>query len=558
MSLNVPFKYAPVSAGILFHLIFSWSLITAILTLAPPVFSGDTETARNYLNTIAGTLSTILALCISLVMVAIQLTASKYSHRVLDFFIRLPYNASLLSFYMLTIFHSIYVLSKVRDLAHEPLPLWLDQEISADLFLLICCFLALLVYMYAIMKLLNPETIVRAIAREYMVAYRKGRYDEAVDKMEQIADIGKRCLSDRDAATAMLSVEYLAKMMHQTHMPTAESDSVLWYHRKIVHQWLGIASIAFKERETSISHAILDEFFSIGERYAETGSLKAAGMLLEAYEWIIMNNLLGEKQHSLIERVIEQTFHMTCEIVRREQGKEELHKFVLRSFRTLRRIGQQILKTEVFGHELVAKQIVSQMFGELLATIIEKNGPAYPKALIRELLHEYMKLARVLLMKTEAKEIVRITTWLRQEMLPHRMNRVRVYPFLYLYTLLVASALYLNRKEIVTLFIRAIGKYFPPDQAVLRELQEERMEIRSFFDFHEPERYISELYVLWKAYHHYAAAQREDCRPAYDLTASAIRNPKAWNELFDGNPVEGFLPRNDRSSAGSLEEDARI
>ncbi|GIM47513.1 hypothetical protein DNHGIG_30620 [Collibacillus ludicampi] len=541
MSFKANFKHAPVSAGIIFHLLFSWILIVAILVWAPPVFSGDTETARNYLNTIAGTLSTILALCISLVMVAIQLTASKYSHRVLDFFIRLPYNASLLSFYLLTIFHSIYVLSKVRDFAYDPLPFWLDQAMSADLFLLIFCFLALLVYMFAIMKLLNPETIVRAIAREYMVAYRHSRYDEAVDKMEQIADIGKRCLSDMDASTAIVSVEYLAQMMHQTRMPTAESDAVLWYHRKIVHLLLGIASIAFKERETSISSAILDEFFDIGERYAETGSLKAAGMILEAYEWIIMNNLIGEKQHSLIERVIEQTFQMTCEIVKREQGEEQLHKFVLRSFRTLRRIGQQILKTEVFGNELVAKQIVSKMFGELLATIIEKNGPAYPKTLIRELLHEYMKLSRLLLMKSEAKEIVRITTWLREEMLPHRENRMRVYPFLYLYTLLGASALYLNRKEMVTILIRAIGKYFPPDQTVLRELQEERMQVRAFFDFHEPERYLSELYVLWDAYHRYAAAHQEDDRKALDLSSSAIRNRKAWYDLFDGKPLEQFL-----------------
>jgi len=94
-----------------FHLFLSATIILLVFLFPPKVFSGDTDTARNYLNTIVSSLSTILALCISIILVAIQLTASNYTHRVLDFFVRLPYNASLFTFYLVTIMHSFFLMA---------------------------------------------------------------------------------------------------------------------------------------------------------------------------------------------------------------------------------------------------------------------------------------------------------------------------------------------------------------------------------------------------------------------------------------------------------------
>jgi uncharacterized membrane protein len=78
------------TSSFVFHLLFAM-LVTVLVFLHPPaIFSGDTDTARNYLNTIVSSLSTILALCISIILVAIQMTAANYTHRVLDFYVRLP------------------------------------------------------------------------------------------------------------------------------------------------------------------------------------------------------------------------------------------------------------------------------------------------------------------------------------------------------------------------------------------------------------------------------------------------------------------------------------
>lgn len=523
------------------HLAGSWLLIAAILLFTPPVFDGDAETARNYLNTIAQTLATIFTLSISIVMVAIQMTASKYSHRILDFYVRFPYNVSLFSFYLLTIFHAIYMLSKMRELENGLISKEMDKWISADLVLLIVCFLWLLIYMYAVMKLMKPKTIISKIEKEYLAAYNREAFREALDRIEQIADIGKRSINDMDTMTAIRCVKNIADMLHNTRLPTAGQDKVLWYHRRIVEQLQGLAGLSFSQRDTAVSGAILNEMLEMGRKYVGSGSLKAAGVIVEGYSQIVVNSLAGRQQLNMIAAVVRHIYEICCEVVRKSFDKEAVHKFVIGSFRHLQEIGRLVAKSELQGHSFVAQHIVSNAFGRLLAAIIEKDGPMFPHPLIYELFFEYVKLTKLLFLYGDNKDVLAITTWMREEMLPQKENPSCVRPYLFLFLLLASTALHLRRKPIVIILIRAVGKYFEPDGELLHHMIGHRLEIRHLYDYQEPERYLREVYLLWKGYHEYARQYPNGPRQALTVSPELLEKRSDWADLFDGLAPEKFL-----------------
>ncbi|MBL0388783.1 DUF2254 domain-containing protein [Tumebacillus sp. ITR2] len=530
--------HAP-AAKVIGHLLMSLLLMGFIFRFTPPFFGGDLDTARNYLATLASTLATILALSVSVIMVAIQLTASKYTHRVLDFFVRFPYNASLLAFYLGTIVHAIYLLSRIQDTPEDQPPTYIDQGMSADLLLLIACFFSLLIYLYNVIQLLKPETIVSGIQREYVSCYRSGDYLSALDKVEQICDIAKKAVSEMDAVTADHCVENIAEMMHLAKLPSQQADDVLWYHERIVGQLVGIASITFKERELVVSKRVLEELQEMGMRYAESGSLKAASTVLDAYALIVRNNLVGQQMMNMIQQSVESIFSITCHVVKNRPLCAETRQFVLQSFRNLGEIGKLVLKSESYGHSFVAKCIVSHAFGQLLSTLISNNG-IERMGLVKALLFEYMKLTRRLILKSEIGDIVQITTWLRKEMIPYRSEPDRVYPYLYLYMLLTSSSLYLRRTDVVMLFVRAVGKYFAPDEELLYTLCKSRIEIRHFYDYHEPERYLINVFVLWRSYHAYTQMYPFGPERKVEL-GDTVEDKELWRDLFDGMDPDEFL-----------------
>ncbi|TCP52431.1 putative membrane protein DUF2254 [Tumebacillus sp. BK434] len=522
-----------------FQLLVSLGLMALIFRFTPPFFGGDLDTARGYLSTVASTLATILALSFSMIMVAIQLTASKYTHRVLDFFVRFPFNITLIAFYFGTIFHAIYLLSLIEDHPSDRPSNWLAQGMSADLLLLIFCFVALIAYLYFVIQLLKPETIVYAIQREYVTAYQSGDYQEALDKVEQICDIAKKAVSEMDAVTAVFCVENIAEMMHGAKLPSEDADDVLWYHEQIVGQLIGIASISFKERETAVSGRILDELHEMGMRYAESGSLQAAELVIDAFALIVRNNLVGQQLMNMIQKAVEQIYSITCHVVKNREMTKETSRFVLSTFQNLGDIGKLVIKNETYGHSFVAKCIVSHAFGQLLSTIIGSQGHK-TMGVVRALLFEYMKLAKRLILKSEIIDVVQITTWLRKEMIPHRDQQERTYPYLYLFLLMTAEAVYLRRTDIVMLLIRAVGKYFAPDQKLLLSLCRSRLEIRRFFDYHEPERYLIKAFVLWQGYHAYTSQYPSGPERQIELSG-AVEDQSAWRDLFDGLDPEPFL-----------------
>ncbi|MCL6453040.1 MAG: DUF2254 domain-containing protein [Alicyclobacillus sp.] len=351
----------------LFHLFFAGAVLTLVFAHPPALFSGDTDTARNYLNTIVSSLSTILALCISIILVAIQMTAGNYTARVLDFYVRLPYNVSLFLFYLGTIMHSFFLMAQIRDPVNEPLPPRLDVEMSSDLVMVAICFVSLLLYMYAVVQLLKPERIIELIRREYRRSCQRGRLGAALDSIEQICDIAKRAASFSDSVTGMRCVEVLRDIAHtlpeeglwrraagdgtgrmRVGRPVlagarARGAQLDWpdLYRVVIDQWTEIAGVAVKERETAVVTAALDALAAFGAVCVESSDWLTAEWVVRAFRHLTFSCLLSDGHILQVENVVLRVYRMAAKA---SAVGERGEVFALRTWQVVRTIGEATLR----------------------------------------------------------------------------------------------------------------------------------------------------------------------------------------------------------------------
>lgn len=384
------------------HLVVAAAIVAAVFAWTPAVFSGDTDTARNYLNTIVSSLSTIPALCISIILVAIQLTASNYTHRVLDFFMRLPYNVSLFFIYLVTIMHSFFLMTKITDTVNEPLPAALRPEMSADLVLVMICFLSLLGYMYAVVQLLKPERIIHLIVREYGRAFHRGDYRAALDNVEQICDIAKRAASFNDSLTGMRCMDVMLRIAARLPLPRDRDDGLLEIHRNLVEQWVEMVGVAAKEKETGLLNGGLDALYAQGQLYVEAEAWPAAELVIRAFRHLTFTHLFVEGQVFYVERVARRLYLLgLCAARQSRRGQT----FCVRTWEVIATIGESLFSSQPTG-------ATSLLSGFLLVEELEDTLEALTAQEVRvQALALYMELWKAFAATASVRDVARWATW---------------------------------------------------------------------------------------------------------------------------------------------------
>ena len=361
-----------VAGRMILHAVVSCAAIALVFMVSPRSFAGDTDTARNYLSTIVSCLSTIFALCISITLVAIQLTASRYTHRVLDMFLKMPFNVSLIIVYFVTIIQSLYLLSRIAEPIHETLPAYLQPQMNADMVLVIVCFAMLVLYIRAVMQLLKPERIVAAIEAEFRLSLRRRRSLEAMEKVEQVCDIAKRAAADMDSTTGMIAVEALCSMSREGTRRVRGSA---------VRQFIEIAAVAAKEREGGMLGSILESVRALCEDAVAHRRWKAAREAVDALERITRESLVGQQMFPSVQSTVTSLFDLEERIFRdhitNEQGRVDILQAARLSERVgtaLFRIGREILVREPDGDHYVGEAILGRRLGEWLTTLARRAG----------------------------------------------------------------------------------------------------------------------------------------------------------------------------------------
>jgi uncharacterized membrane protein len=177
--------------------------VGAILFAKFNLFHTDVTSARYMLSAVVQTQSAIIAIVITLTLIAVQLTASAYSPRVVDIFKKNPDMWLLLSCYGISIFYGFIVLKLVEETKSGavsqsviwslgPISISFEFCVSLAYWLGAFTFVALFPYMWNIIGLLKSENIINRLANEIT----KDKILEFIKSAKTSGGVEKRLVAD--------------------------------------------------------------------------------------------------------------------------------------------------------------------------------------------------------------------------------------------------------------------------------------------------------------------------------------------------------------------------
>jgi hypothetical protein len=169
----------------------------------------NTVLARNY--------SQLLAVTFTTVAIAVPLTANMYSLKFLEFFIKDPVNAAVLTLMVFGGLNNALLTYAIKD---DFVPL---IQLHFSLALMVVCSAFLFPYLYYIFRFLHPHTLLDRLQDEIEGALRAAQrhpkqaahYHHAVaEGIEHIVNIAVRSVDRVDRTTAIESIYTLEKVAH--------------------------------------------------------------------------------------------------------------------------------------------------------------------------------------------------------------------------------------------------------------------------------------------------------------------------------------------------------
>ncbi len=171
------------------------ALLVVVVSVSQAVFSyfgllhTSSDTARILLNTLVNSEAGIFAIVVTLALLAVQLSASSYSARVIDLFMRTPDPWMLMIIYIVAMVYGLGVLKLVdaSNIAE------MEVHISMSFFLGIYAFLALIIFIWNTFGLLQPFTIIDKlsdrISRQHILSFVSRDNPFNNDPVQPIIDI---------------------------------------------------------------------------------------------------------------------------------------------------------------------------------------------------------------------------------------------------------------------------------------------------------------------------------------------------------------------------------
>lgn len=191
------------------------------------LYQGSGDSARYFFSTLAQSQAAIVAIVITLTLVAVQLSSQTYTPRVMELFSKSKMFWALLSFYGISIIYDVAVLAVIPPIQSdrplsEPILIFgievtFNTFILVGLILTICTFSLLFPFIINVIKQLKPEMIVEGIVKatnvnEIITAAENPSVDDPLLPMKEI---GKKALSSGDDLTALRVITELSQVAEE-------------------------------------------------------------------------------------------------------------------------------------------------------------------------------------------------------------------------------------------------------------------------------------------------------------------------------------------------------
>jgi hypothetical protein len=185
--------------------------------------------ARHLNNALSRTFNQLVAVAFTTVAIAVPLTANMYSLKFLEFFIKDPVNAAVLTLVVFANLNNTWVAHAIKEDFVPVLGLYVSLALA------VIGFALLFPYLYYVFRFLHPNTLLERLEEEIIAdlrvaARRPGKAAahrrEVAEGIEHIANIAVRSIDRMDRNTAIesvLALERLARVywLHKPHLPEA-------------------------------------------------------------------------------------------------------------------------------------------------------------------------------------------------------------------------------------------------------------------------------------------------------------------------------------------------
>ena len=253
------------------------------------LFHTDANSARYMLSALVQSQAAIVAIVITLTLIAVQLTASAYSPRVIDIFKKNPDMWILLGCYGVSIFYGFIVLKLVEGAEGEfvsqsaiwtlgPISVSFEFCVSMAYWLGVFTFVALFPYMWNIISLLKSENVIKRLANkitkdkilEYIkLAKTSGGVEKRLvaDPIQPIVDIIHGSIMKYDLETTRFGLKKVTDQVLKIISPGDEEESLWCFCNQLTR--VGRLAISREDAESTIE--VSKNLENFGTSTAEKG-----------------------------------------------------------------------------------------------------------------------------------------------------------------------------------------------------------------------------------------------------------------------------------------------
>ena len=221
----------------------------------------DINSARYLLSSLIQGEATIIAIVVTLTLVAVQLTASAYTPRVSNIFASSPHMYLILGIYIISIAYSGILLQMLNGMEGNVLPGW-EILISLAYWLTIILAIALIPYIYYTLELLRPETFIKKNAKH--LTKKTILQLENNDFLNSIFDVVHSSIMKYDSATTREGLTSVSSQINNQisgkNSASENSEIIKTYCAHLERS----ARQAIDLHDEEILSIILDQFEKIG------------------------------------------------------------------------------------------------------------------------------------------------------------------------------------------------------------------------------------------------------------------------------------------------------
>ena len=279
------------------------------------LFHTDAGSARYMLSALVQSQAAIVAIVITLTLIAVQLTASAYSPRVIDIFKKNPDMWILLGCYGVSIFYGFIVLKLVEGAEGEFVSqsaIWtlgsvtisFEFCVSLAYWLGVFTFVALFPYMWNIISLLKSENVIKRLANkitkdkilEYIkLAKTSGGVEKRLvaDPIQPIVDIIHGSIMKYDLETTRFGLKKVTDQVLKIISPGDEEESLWCFCNQLTR--VGRLAISREDAESTIEVSKHLENFgtSTAEKGLENATVYAVWSLVKVEKAAAGKGLAG-------------------------------------------------------------------------------------------------------------------------------------------------------------------------------------------------------------------------------------------------------------------------